>query len=156
MRLVITQNVTADGAVEMLTDWFDPSDQDQELAAELRRQDESCDAVLLGRQTDDTTGVSDQLNRVTKYVVSATITDPQWRNSVVLAVVLTGSITLAHLLIAEGMADEFRMFCCPAVQGTGRRFFPEGYAARLARVDARTFGNGVTYVACRPTGSHDA
>ena len=101
MRLVITQNVTADGAVEMLTDWFDPSDQDQELAAELRRQDESCDAVLLGRQTDDTTGVSDQLNRVTKYVVSATITDPQWRNSVVLAVVLTGSITLAHLLIAE-------------------------------------------------------
>lgn len=97
MRLVITQNVTADGAVEMLTDWFDPSDQDQELAAELRRQDESCDAVLLGRQTfedfrgywpeqtDDTTGVSDQLNRVTKYVVSATITDPQWRNSVVLA-----------------------------------------------------------------------
>ena len=113
MRLVITQNVTADGAVEMLTDWFDPSDQDQELAAELRRQDESCDAVLLGRQTfedfrgywpeqtDDTTGVSDQLNRVTKYVVSATITDPQWRNSAVLAVVLTGSITLAHLLIAE-------------------------------------------------------
>ena len=85
MRLVITQNVTADGAVEMLTDWFDPSDQDQELAAELRRQDESCDAVLLGRQTDDTTGVSDQLNRVSKYVVSATITDPQWRNSVVLA-----------------------------------------------------------------------
>ena len=156
MRLVITQNVTADGAVEMLTDWFDPSDHDQELAAELRRQDESCDAVLLGRQTDDTTGVSDQLNRVTRYVVSATITDPQWRNSAVLAVVLTGSITLAHLLIAEGMADEFRMFCCPAVQGTGRRFFPEGYAARLTRVDARTFGNGVTYVACRPTGSHDA
>ena len=50
---------------------------------------------------------------------------------------LTGSITLAHLLIAEGMADEFRMFCCPAAQGTGRRFFPEGYAARLTRVDAR-------------------
>lgn len=69
---------------------------------------------------------------------------------------LTGSIALAHLLIAEGMADEFRMFCGPAVQGTGRRFFPEGYAARLTRVDARTFGNGVTYVAYRPTGSHDA
>ena len=30
MRLVITQNVTADGAVEMLTDWFDPSDHDQD------------------------------------------------------------------------------------------------------------------------------
>ena len=156
MRLVITQNVTADGAVEMLTDWFDPSDHDQDWLPSCGARTRAVTPCYWHEQTDDTTGVSDQLNRVTKYVVSATITDPQWRNSVVLAVVLTGSITLAHLLIAEGMADEFRMFCCPAVQGTGRRFFPEGYAARLARVDARTFGNGVTYVACRPTGSHDA
>ena len=71
MRLVITQNVTADGAVEMLTDWFDPTEQDEEFAAEIRRQDQNCDAVLLGRQTfedfrsywpeqtDDTTGVTD-------------------------------------------------------------------------------------------------
>lgn len=51
MRPVITQNVTADGAVEMLTDWFDPSDQNDEVAAELRRQDATCDALLLGRQT---------------------------------------------------------------------------------------------------------
>ncbi|MEZ5128206.1 MAG: hypothetical protein R2703_06865 [Micropruina glycogenica] len=62
MRLVITQNVTADGAVGMLTDWFDPSDQDQELAAELRRQDERM-TCYWPEQTDDTTGVSDQLNR---------------------------------------------------------------------------------------------
>lgn len=181
MRLVITQNVTADGAVEMLTDWFDPSDTDEELAAEMRRQDEACDAVLLGRQTfedfrgywpkqtDDTTGVADQLNRVIKYVVSSTMTDPDWRNSVVLAgdpvdqvrrlkalegadIVLTGSITLAHLMIAEGLVDEFRMFVYPAVQGSGRRFFPQGYVANLTRVDARTFGNGVSYVAYRPVG----
>lgn len=51
MRPVITQNVTADGAVEMLTDWFDPSDQNDEVAAELRRQVATCDALLLGRQT---------------------------------------------------------------------------------------------------------
>lgn len=179
MRLVITQNVTADGAVEMLTDWFDPSDQDQELAAEMRRQDQRCDAVLLGRQTfedfrgywpeqtDDTTGVADHLNRVTKYVVSSTLTEPDWRNSVVLAgdpagevrrlkdrpgadMVLTGSITLAHLVISEGLADEFRMFVYPAVQGSGRRFFPEGYQAGLTLLDSKRFGNGVTYVAYLP------
>ena len=79
---------TADGAVEMLTDWFDPTEQDEEFAAEIRRQDQNCDAVLLGRQTfedfrsywpeqtDDTTGVTDQLNRVTKFVVSQTMSDP--------------------------------------------------------------------------------
>lgn len=156
MRLVITQNVTADGAVEMLTDWFDPSDQDQELAAELRRQDESCDAVLLARadrrhhRRQRPAQPGDQVRGQRNDHRSAVAQQRCWR------VVLTGSITLAHLLIAEGLADEFRMFCCPAVQGTGRRFFPEGYAARLARVDARTFGNGVTYVAYRRTGSHDA
>jgi hypothetical protein len=54
MRPVITQNVTADGAVEMLTDWFDPSDQNDEVAAELRRQDATCDALLLGRRPSRT------------------------------------------------------------------------------------------------------
>lgn len=97
MRLVITQNVTVDGAVEMLDDWFDPSDQDPELAAELRRQDATCDAVLLGRQTFedlrgywpdqvgvDTTGVADQLNRVAKFVVTSTLTETGWQNSTLL------------------------------------------------------------------------
>ena len=179
MRLVITQNVTADGAVEMLTDWFDPTEQDEKFAAEIRRQDQNCDAVLLGRQTfedfrsywpeqtDDTTGVTDQLNRVTKFVVSQTMSDPQWRNSVVLAgdpveevralkelsgadIVLTGSISLAHLMIAEGLVDEFRMFVYPAVQGSGRRFFPDGYVADLTLLDARRFGNGVSLLTYAP------
>lgn len=182
MRLVITQNMTADGAVEMLDGWFDPSVSDEELAAEQRRQDETCDAVLLGRQTfedfrgywpdqvgSDTTGVAEQLNRVAKFVVSSTLTDPQWRNSTVLAgdpveevgrvkqlsgndVVLTGSISLAHLVIAQGLVDEFRMFVYPAVQGRGRRFFPEGYAASLELIDCRRFSCGVTYLAYRPVG----
>lgn len=79
------------------------------------------------------------MNRVTKYVISSTMTEPDWQNSVILAgdpvdevgrlkamdgadIVLTGSITLAHLLIAEGLVDEFRMFGYPAVQGAGGSF----------------------------------
>ncbi|MFT3833619.1 MAG: dihydrofolate reductase family protein [Micropruina sp.] len=178
MRLVITQNVTADGAVEMLDDWFDPGDQDPELAAETRRQDESCDAVLLGRQTfedfrgywpqqtDDTTGVADQLNRVRKYVITTTLTEPGWQNTTLLAgdpieevrrlkqapgndMVLTGSITLAHLLIVEDLADEYRMFVYPYLQGRGRRFFPDGYACRLELADQRRFG-AVSYLSYLP------
>lgn len=178
MRLVITQNVTADGAVEMLDDWFDPGDQDPELAAETRRQDETCDAVLLGRQTfedfrgywpqqtDDTTGVADQLNRVRKYVITTTLTEPGWQNTTLLAgdpieevrrlkelpgddIVLTGSISLAHLLIAEDLADEFRMFVYPYLQGRGRRFFPDGHACRLELAEQRRFG-AVGYLSYLP------
>jgi hypothetical protein len=33
-KLVITQNVTLDGSIEMLDDWFDPRLQDDDLLAE--------------------------------------------------------------------------------------------------------------------------
>ncbi len=41
-------------------------------------------------------------------------------------IVLTGSISLAHTLIAAGLVDEYRLFVYPAVQGRGRRLFPDG------------------------------
>src|ERR1700755_292599 len=96
-KLVITQNITGDGAVEMLDDWFDPQLQDEDLLEESHRQDAEADALLVGRQTfedfraywpaqtEDPTGVTDYLNRVDKYVVSSTMTDPQWANSSVLS-----------------------------------------------------------------------
>jgi hypothetical protein len=83
--LVVTQNVTVDGSIEMLGDWFDPQGQgDQsDLLQELHRQDSRSDAFLTGRQTfedlrsywpkqsDDTSGVTKYLNEVRKYVVSS-------------------------------------------------------------------------------------
>ena len=72
-KLVITQNITVDGSVEMLDDWFDPQSQDDDLLAESHRQDAQADALLVGRrtfedfraywpnQTDDATGVTDYL-----------------------------------------------------------------------------------------------
>lgn len=170
-QLVITQNQTVDGAVEMLDDWFDPQAgaDDAELVAENERQDAAADALLVGRRTfldfrgywrdlaDDATGVSDYLNRVTKHVVSATITDPEWSGTEVIAsdpvaavrdlkardggdVVLTGSIQLAHTLIAADLVDEYRLYTYPAVQARGRRLFPDGSPPRrLELLEARRF-----------------
>ncbi len=167
--LAITQNVTLDGSIELLGDWFDPTDQDDQLLAESHRQDAHCDAMLLGRrtfedfrsywphQTDDRTGITDFLNGVAKYVVSATLTDPGWTNSTVLEhdplarvremksapgkdIVVTGSIALTHALISAGLVDEYRMFVYPVVQGRGRPLFPPGAPAgalRLAREPMR-------------------
>ena len=174
-KLVITQNITLDGSIEMLDDWFDPQLQDDELLAETHRQDAESDALLLGRQTfedfrgywphqdDDQTGITAYLNGVAKYVVSTTLTDPAWANSTVIAgdpvrrvgelktepgkdIVLTGSISLAHTLIAAGVVDEYRLLVYPAVQGRGRRLFPDGVSmSTLALAEApKSFPSGIT------------
>lgn len=180
--LAITQNITVDGAVEMLDDWFEPQGQgdDSDLMAELHAQDSRADALLLGRQTfedfrsywpqqtDDRTGVTDYLNQVAKYVVSSTLTEPGWENSTVLTgdpieevralkaapgkdIVVTGSITLCHALIEAGLVDEYRFFTYPAVQGRGRRFFPDGVRVPALRLlDAKSFRGGVAYSAYAP------
>ncbi|MGY1810303.1 dihydrofolate reductase family protein [Blastococcus sp. SYSU D00669] len=175
--LAITQNATVDGSIEMLGDWFDPSDQSgtADLLEEVRRQDDRADAFLVGRrtfedlrgywpaQTDDPTGITDYLNRVQKYVVSSTLTDPGWEPTTVLSgdpveevaalkeqpgqdIVVTGSITLCHALVGAGLVDEYRLFTYPAVQGRGRRLFPEGAPVPALRlVESRSFRNGVVY-----------
>lgn len=179
--LVVTQNVTVDGAIEMLGDWFEgPAQADQsDLLAELHRGSEQSDALLVGRrtfedmrgfwphQTDDRTGVTDHLNRVAKYIVSSTMTDPAWDNSTVLVgdpveqvrslkdrpgrqIVLTGSITLCHALIEVDLVDEFRLFTYPVVQGRGRRLFPTTFEPpRLTLMEAKSFRSGITFARYR-------
>ena len=170
--LAITQNMTLDGRVEMLDDWFDPQLQDDDLMQESHRQDAAADALLVGRrtfedfrgywphQTDDRTGIAGYLNRVAKYLVSSSIDDPGWANSTVLRgdpveevralkaregkdIVLTGSITLAHTLIAAGVVDEYRMFVYPVVQGRGRTLFPAGTRPKLRLLgEPKSFSSG--------------
>ncbi len=99
--LAITQNITLDGSIEMLGDWFNAQEQadvdNSDLLEELHSQDSRSDGFLVGRKTfedlrgywptlsDDATGVTDYLNQVQKYVVSSTMTDPRWQNSTVLS-----------------------------------------------------------------------
>jgi dihydrofolate reductase len=177
--LAITQNITVDGSIEMLGDWFDPQGQGgvdtSDLLEELHRQDREADGFLVGRKTfedlrgywpkqpDDTTGITDYLNRVQKYVVSSTMTEPDWQNTTVLSgdpveeiralkerqgrdIVVTGSITLCHVLIEAGLVDQYRLFVYPVVQGRGRRLFPDGFEVpELKLLDAKVFRCGITY-----------
>ncbi|MFE0751012.1 dihydrofolate reductase family protein [Gordonia sp. NPDC058843] len=177
--LAITQNMTLDGSIEMLTDWFDPTVEAPDLMAESHRQDAEADALLVGRQTfedfrsfwphqtDDATGITDYLNTVDKYVVSSTMTDPGWQNSTVLSgdvvdavsalknadgkdIVVTGSISLCHALIGAGLIDEYRLFVYPTVQGSGRRLFPDGLEIpTLQLVDSKSFELGVSLLRYR-------
>ncbi|MBB3662872.1 MULTISPECIES: dihydrofolate reductase family protein [Prauserella salsuginis group] len=183
--LAITQNMTLDGCVEMLDSWsdptveFDPTADNTELVAENRRHQDRCDAVLLGRQTfedfrgfwpNQTGEVADFLDRVDKYVVTGTLTDPGWQNTHLIGtddpvaairelkeqpgsdIVVTGSITLCHSLIRAGLVDEYRLFGYPVVQGRGRRLFPDGFTLpRMALRDMKSFPGGITYTCHTPS-----
>jgi dihydrofolate reductase len=98
-KLVVTENITLDGVIDMTGGWFDPLNEDvdqSDITAATTEHREAADALLVGRntfesfrefwpkQTDDPTGVSEHLNGVDKYVVSSTLDDPGWENSTVL------------------------------------------------------------------------
>lgn len=185
-KLVVTQNITLDGVIDAAGGWFSPGDDTGELAevtSVLREQAAAADALLLGRtsfeemrgfwphQIDDTTGNTEYLNQVEKYVVSSTLTDPEWSNTTVVSapavdavrrlksepgtdIVVTGSITLVHELIAADLVDEYRLFVYSVVIGSGRRLFHD--AENMSPVNltnAQRFGPGIallTYSVSHP------
>ena len=112
-------------------------------------------------QTDDETGVTEYLNKVSKYILSSTMKDPEWEWSTVLSgdvehnvrglkgksgkdIVVTGSITLVHELITLGLVDEYRLFVYPVVLGRGVRLFEDATSVpKLKLVESRAFRSGV-------------
>ena len=186
MRLVITQNISLDGVIEQSDttgEWFTvagTTDTD-DVEAALRAMMAQESAQLYGKdtfeamrgywplQTDDTTGVTNHLNRVHKYVISTTTTDPGWENSTVLDGELldevrtlkaeagdnlgvTGSISVCRALIAADLVDEYRLLLYPVVVGAGRRLFDTTTTGRrqLELLDSTTFASGITLLTYQP------
>jgi dihydrofolate reductase len=64
---------------------------------------------------------------------------------------VSGSGTLVHAMLADGLVDELHLFVFPLTVGTGPRLFAEGQPATkfsLARSEA--YDNGVLYLSYRP------
>jgi dihydrofolate reductase len=184
MQLVVTQNITLDGVIEMIGDWFDPTSGEEadnsDLVEVIRRHMQTEDALLLGRntfesfrgywpqQTGDTTGITDKLNKVQKYVVSSTMQDPEWENTTVLRgsleeevralkakpgreIGITGSISIVREVISAGLVDEYRLFVFPVVLGRGERLFADAMEVpKLRLVEATPFRSGVVLLSYRP------
>jgi len=135
--------------------------------------------ILLGRRTYEmfepawsTRTVEDDpgapfFNDTTKYVVSGTLTDPTWRNSEVVGpydpatiqrlkddvgdLYVSGSITLVHALLADGLIDGLHLFVYPLTRGAGPRLFTEDAApGKLSLAASDTYDNGVQYLNYRP------
>jgi dihydrofolate reductase len=182
-ELIVVENITIDGVIDLAGGWFAPGggdDNDQsDVLDALREQRAAADALLLGRvtfvdmrgywplQTDDASGIADYLDNVNKYVVSTTLTDPNWANTTVLQgplveavqalkaspgrdIVTTGSMTLTTDLIAAGLVDEYRLFVYPVVTGQGHRLFANATEVPSLRLEeVRPFRSGIVLLRYR-------
>jgi dihydrofolate reductase len=187
-RIVVSEFVTLDGVMEdpggaegfEHGGWAFAFDRGEE--GDRYKLDEvmNADAMLLGRLTyegfaaawperTDDGGFADKMNGMRKYVVSSTLADPAWNNSVVLGgdpadeaaklraeqsgdILVAGSRTLVQGLARENLVDEYRLMVFPTLLGSGKRLFGEGREpARLALVEATPVGkDGVVILTYRP------
>jgi dihydrofolate reductase len=130
------------------------------------------DALLLGRRTYEGFAAAwpsrqdefaDKFNGMRKYVVSSTLTEPEWNNSVVISgdvaaevakvkaqpggdILVNGSGQLVRTLLDHGLVDELRLMVFPIVLATGRRLFADGESTDLRLVDSRPAGETLILV----------
>jgi dihydrofolate reductase len=190
-KIIVSENLTLDGVVQDPTGeegfrcggWFGQvGDRDREEWVKVELDEAlGADALLLGRRTYEFFAArwssrsgpwADRLNGMPKYVVSATLQDPDWNNTTVLTgdavdavstlrrkangdIVVYASFQLVHALMGHGLVDELRLFIYPFVLGAGERLFADtGHQQRLRLVDTRTVGDSLallTYRSARDT-----
>ncbi|HKH04303.1 MAG TPA: dihydrofolate reductase family protein [Acidimicrobiales bacterium] len=182
------QNVTLDGVVQdpdgaegfELGGWFKEfGGHDLEEWGDVALDEaRGAEAWLLGRRSYEffgsrwrtrTGALADRLNSLPKYVVSSTLTDPDWDNTRVLAgdvitevsklkqelngdIVVPASYQLGRTLLRHDLIDELRLVVFPVVLGAGERLFDQTTARiPLRLVDTRTIGHGVVLLTYQPT-----
>lgn len=137
------------------------------------------DAYLFGRKTyqkmaaywptapsDDP--FTDHLNSTVKYVASNTLERVDWQNSVLLGdvvdeltkikdqpgknIAVLGSGDLARTLINADLVDEYSLFVCPLLLGSGKRLFTGiEQVHKLTLAGTQTTGTGTVILTYRPT-----
>jgi dihydrofolate reductase len=177
-KIVMTEYLTLDGVFEEPGNWSLPYFNDE---AATFKFDEifASDALLLGRRTyegfaaawpamEDEQGFADRMNTIPKYVVSTTMEEAGWNNSIVISenvieevarlkqqagkdILLSGSAELVNSLMPSGLIDEYRLMVHPIVLGTGKRLFKDGIdTANLKLVDTKSTCTGVVILTYQP------
>ena len=174
-KIIITEFVSLDGVCEAPEKWSLAywGEETQKFKTEELAQ---TDALLLGRVTYDgfaeawpsrSGEFADRFNALPKFVVSQSLKDPKWSSSKVVggparaaiadlksdfngSLYVHGSLSLAQLLIAAGLADEIHLLVYPLALGGGKRLFGEGDIAKFELINASAFSLGVLALKYRP------
>jgi dihydrofolate reductase len=176
-KIVVTEFVSLDGVMQApggedfkYKGWtfeFDRGDDGNQLKLDETME---ADALLLGRKTYESFAgawperegdFADKFNEMQKYLVSSTITDPEWNNTTRLEgdvvdavrkvrdevdgiIQVPGSRMLVQDLLENDLVDQINLMIFPVVLGTGFRVFGE-YSDRktMKLVESKTVGDGI-------------
>jgi dihydrofolate reductase len=148
MRKIINSTyITLDGVIQDPQDWPDNGIEGDGTGAKVQLDLLfGCDAVLMGARTYPPMAAawmarsgdpySDRINTMAKYVVSSTLTDPEWDNTTVISgdlieairdlksqpgqdIVQYGFGQLSYALLEHGLLDELRLWVHPLFLGRG-------------------------------------
>lgn len=178
-RVVVTEFVSLDGVMEApggepgfkypgWTFQFDRGDDGNQFKMDEAMQS---DALLIGRRTYESFAgawperegeFADKFNSMPKFVVSATLKDPEWNNTTVLdgddataevrklkeefdgELQVPGSHQLVQELIESDLIDQINLMVFPVILGTGKRAFEETPERRNLRLrESKVVGDGV-------------
>jgi dihydrofolate reductase len=184
-QIVVTEFVSLDGVME------DPGGAENfkhgGWSFKISRGDEgdkfkldetfASEALLLGRVTYEGFAeawpsrdgeFADKFNNMPKYVVSSTLSEPEWNNSTVLNgdvveevgklrqeldgdIVVHGSAMLVQTLLEHDLVDQLRLMVFPVVLGSGKRLFGDTSDTKPLRlVDSKMVGDGVSILVYEP------
>jgi dihydrofolate reductase len=157
-KLLVTEFLSLDGVMEApggedfkYPGWtfkFDRGDDGNQFKLD---ETLSSDVLLIGRITYESFAnawparegpFADKFNTMPKYLVSSTVSDPEWDNTTVLSgdaveevtrlkettdgtIQIPGSLRLVQAMFDAELVDELNLMVFPVVLGTGRKLFGE-------------------------------
>jgi len=177
-ELIVTEFVTLDGVMEAPggepghphTGWAASMGPDE---AALKSQEVfDHDILLVGRVTYESFAgawpdyegeMADRMNSMPKYVVSNTLTDPEWNNTTVLegdamsavrdlkardegSIIVAGSRTLVHALFEADLVDQVQLMVFPVSVGGGFGVFPQTRKkTAFTLTETKAFPSGIVW-----------
>jgi dihydrofolate reductase len=182
-RIVAQEFVSLDGVMEAPDKWQLPNGLFDEvgMGAYVGEAFTRAEALLLGRRTyeefagfwpqqPDSDPFAAIFNSLTKYVVTKTLRDLEWKNSKRIDgdlvaevtklkrrpggdILIIGSAQLVSGLTSKRLIDEYQLIVHPIVVGRGKQLFAQGIDPTLFElIDTKTFSTGVAALRLKPKG----
>jgi dihydrofolate reductase len=182
-KIVNSTYISLDGVVDHVEGWPPVHNEDGERRDAIQQELlESCEILIMGRRTYEGFApawsarsgdpFSDYINRMPKYVISSTLSEPAWNNTRVIAgepvaairalkeepggdIVQYGFGRLSFALLEAGLLDELRLWIHPFFVGHGGPadlLYRDTVPAAFELVDVTTLRSGMVITTHRYTG----
>jgi dihydrofolate reductase len=182
-KLVNSTYISLDGVVDNIGGWPPVHGEDEERRNAIQLELlQSCEILIMGRRTYEGFApvwsaqsgdpFSDHINGMRKYVVSSTLTAPDWNNTSVIAedpvaairalkdepggdIVQYGFGPLSFALLEAGLLDELRLWVHPFFVGHGGPadlLYRDTPSAAFELVDVKTLRSGIVILTHRCAG----